>query len=329
VALDLNGDGRAELAVYRRESRVWFAIDSLDPFNQPGTILFQGERVGFLPVTFPTWMAGTTTGDLDGDRRADLTLFRPSTAEWLTITSTSRFTEQAIVKFGLPGDVPVPGDYLGFGREQRATYRPTDGSWRIAGSPFGPIVWGGMPDDRPVPADYDGDRRTDIAVWRESTGVWHVLLSSLGYTGGFAAALGEPGDIPVPAAYLGDRRAVIAVFRPSTGHWLVSGASFPDPYGVAGDIPVPGEYSFTATLSDRTDRASLAVFRPSTGRWHFTTATSELFGAAGDIPAPADFNGDGTLDLALFRPSSGMWFVSGMNTLQPGMPGDIPLPRIP
>jgi subtilisin-like proprotein convertase family protein/subtilisin family serine protease len=317
VGLDVTGDGRADLVIYRRNSATWFA---LDPVTGNGFFTNHGAP-GDLPAMLAPWLATTRMADMDGDRRADIAVFRPSTAAWITRRSSIGFTPPVTQTFGQAGDVPVPGDYFGIGWEQLATYRSSGGTWRIE---FGPtIAWGGAPDDRPVPGDYDGDRRTDIAVWRESEGVWYVLLSSLGWQAGVTVRWGVPGDIPVPADYNGDLVTDLAVFRPSTATWYVRGG-FVGVFGLPGDVPMPGDYNGDG-------RADAAVFRPADGTWDVNLAGFEsfAFGAGTDIPVAADFNGDGRTDVAVFRPSTATWYVRGLLTIQHGMTGDTPLPRRP
>src|SRR4029077_7336142 len=53
--------------------------------------------------------------DFDGDARADVTVFRPSTGAWLSRTSSTGYGSSTSVSWGLSTDVPVPGDYDGDG----------------------------------------------------------------------------------------------------------------------------------------------------------------------------------------------------------------------
>lgn len=74
------------------------------------------------------------------------------------------------IQFGLPGDIPVPGNYGG-GRTKMAVWRPETGEWLIEGQR---TVQLGLPSDIPVPGDYNGDGKTQRAVWRPSNGKWYI-----------------------------------------------------------------------------------------------------------------------------------------------------------
>jgi len=223
--------------------------------------------------------------DYDGNGKADLAVFRPSTGVWYVLGVRA-------LLYGAAGDIPVPADYNGDGRADIAVFRPSTGLWYVYGVGVRRYGAGG---DIPVPADYNGDGGADIAVFRPSTGLWYVY-------GVGVHRYGAAGDIPVPADYDGNRKADIAVFRPSTGVWYVYGVRVAR-YGALGDVPVPADYN-----GDR--RTDLAVFRPTTGLWYLLGLRVVPYGGAGDVPLARDYNGDSRSDLAIFHPSNGTWYLS-------------------
>ena len=271
-------------------------------------------------------------GDYDGDRAADLVLFRPGTGSWMTRLSSQNFATGTNTVFGLSTDKPLPGDYDGDGRLDLAVYRPSNGTWYLIYSSIGTVVqveWG-MGTDIPVPADYTGDGRTDLAVWRPSNGTWYIFDLSTGtYT---SRQWGHSTDVPLTGDYDGDGKADVVVFRPSSGNWYVFHSSTQThtvhQWGHSTDVPVPADYSGDG-------RTEIAVYRPSNGTWYVYDPSTSAYvlyqwGWSTDIPAPKDYDGDGRTDLAVWRPSSGTWFIffvatNTFRSVTHGASGDIPI----
>jgi FG-GAP-like repeat/FG-GAP repeat len=243
--------------------------------------------------------------DVDGDRRADPAVFRPSDGYWYTLPSTGGSPYQ---QWGLGGDRPVPGDYDGDGKTDLAVWRPSDGNWYIVKSSNGsPMIqgWGQM-GDLPLAGDYDGDRRNDFAVFRPAEGNWYIRQSS---GGAIQQGWGASGDKPVAGDYDGDGRTDIAVFRPSEGNWYIrrsSGGAIVQGWGVGGDTTAQGDY-------DGDGKTDIAVYRSSEGNWYIRRssggATVRNWGNSTDVPVPADYDGDGRADVAVWRGSEGTWYI--------------------
>jgi hypothetical protein len=94
--------------------------------------------------------------DFDGDRQADLTVYRSGT--WYILLSTIKALR----------------------------------STQLGGAP--PLRGAGCAGDIPQPTDYDGDRKADIAVFHTDTGQWFYQESTDGETK--APAWGMCGDRP-------------------------------------------------------------------------------------------------------------------------------------
>ena len=164
---DYDGDGRADVAVYREGvsgGQSFF-------FYRPSTM----AGVDFVPRQFGTAGDKAVAGDYDGDRRADVAVVRTlSGGQNQFIYLRSSDLGDRYVEWGLSGDVIVPGDYDADGRTDFCVVRTVGGQllWYIleadgGGTGTAAVNWG-LSGDVLTPGDYDGDGRADIAVWRPS-----------------------------------------------------------------------------------------------------------------------------------------------------------------
>lgn len=268
-------------------------------FDTIGANSNQGSAYVFTGIDRPTPF------DFDGDRRADISVFRPApSAIWYFLLSgTGSFSQLSL---GAAGDKLAPADFDGDKRADFAVFR--DGTWQLLQSSNNTYssVQFGTTGDLPLPGDFDGDGKADICVFRPANGTWYRLNSSDNQF--VALQFGQNGDVPLVANFDGDPKSDIALYRPSTGLWAWQKSSDGQiqyaQLGQSGDIAVPEDY-------DGDGKTDVAIFRPNGGNWQLLNSgngqlTVTQFGQNGDLPVPTDYDGDGRADISVFR--AGIWY---------------------
>jgi len=262
---DVDGDGIRDLIVWRASTGTWYALTSSTAYNSASAIAKQwgSQSLGDVPLLT----------DMDGDGRADFTVWRGSTGTFYWLTSSSRYTVAGTKQWGSRslGDVPLAGDFDGDGRTDLAVWRGSTGTfyWLTSSSNYAYASavarqWGsGAAGDVPLVGDVDGDGRSDLLVWRAPTGIWFWLTSSSGYSytasGMRQWGAKSVGDVPLLTDFDNDRRADLTVWRPGIGtwFWLTAASGYSTTrsgslqWGALGDVPVVAA-TFRNTASSTT-----------------------------------------------------------------------------
>ncbi|MFG1608033.1 hypothetical protein [Actinoplanes sp. NPDC049265] len=197
-------------------------------------------------------------------------VFRPGANDWIFRGNGS------LADWGLPGDLPVAGDWDGDGVDEPGVFRPSEKRWYLHGG--GHVDNWGEPNDVPVAGDWDGDGRDEPGVFRPSEKRWYLLGS------GHVENWGEPGDQAVAGDWDGDGRDEPGVFRPSEKRWYLLGSGHVENWGEPGDQPVAGDWN-----GDGIDEPG--VRRPSTKQWYMRGVdTLNNWGEPGDLAVAGNWS---------------------------------------
>ncbi|MHB8861019.1 MAG: SdrD B-like domain-containing protein [Pirellulaceae bacterium] len=262
---------------------------------------------------------------------------------WIMPTGPDRATSNfAGLAFGLPGAVPISGDFNGDGICEVGLYH--EGQWYIDLNGNGrwdeEDLWAqlGNIEDLPVVGDWDGDGKDDIGIFGpEWPGDERAIVAEPGLPGPQNVfnrtepnANSTPKNLPPEPAEATEGLRLLK--RTAEGAPREDVIDHVFRYGINQDLPVAGDWNGDGIRS-------IGVFRAGTwfldidgdGR-HTHRDTVIKFGTDGDLPVVGDFNADGIDELGVFRDGTWHLDVNGNQELDAhdevfrlGQEGDIPV----
>jgi serine-aspartate repeat-containing protein C/D/E len=214
--------------------------------------------------------------------------------------------------FGMPGAVPVVGDFNGDGVDNVGIYYR--GHWLLDMNGNGrwdeEDLWVLLGDDQdlPVIGDWNGDGKGDVGIFGPAWAGDHRALqvaAGLPDLKNRTIPVNKPKNVPpdVENATCG-LRLLQATIR---GQIRADVIDHVFRYGGGAHVPVSGDFTGDGITN-------IGVFKD--GRWWLDTdgngRWSEgdlefIYGQAGDIPIVGDFNGDGLADVGVYR--AGLWIL--------------------
>ncbi|MFN0141485.1 MAG: FG-GAP repeat domain-containing protein [Pyrinomonadaceae bacterium] len=261
--------------------------------------------------------------DLNGDGKTDYTVTRSSGGLLTWFSSINGTGEVRGTQWGLLGDIAIPEDYDGDGKDDIAVWRPgaptvaafyiiqsSDSTVRIV--PFGQTG-----DDPALTGDWDGDGKADPAVYRNAAisqqSYFFFRASQNNPSGNITyGPWGTNGDQGVRGDFDGDDKQDGAIFRPSDNTWWILQSSNSQvsaiPFGLSSDTKLSADFD-----GDR--KTDIAIFRGGVW-WVRQSSNGQVrivnWGLAGDTPVPGDYDGDGSADFAVWR--NGIFYVQSAAT---------------
>jgi hypothetical protein len=199
--------------------------------------------------------------------------FDPATGLWYLLGAPGGGL-LAPFAYGLPGWVPVVGDWTGSGHAGIGVFDPSTGTWYLRnedspGPPDAGVFTYGLPGWVPVTGDWNGDGRTGIGVVDPSTETWYLRSSATpGLPDAGVFQYGLPGWIPVVGHWNGGPADGVGVVDPSTETWYLRGSATPGQpdvgvfvYGLPGWRPVVGDFGDSG-------RTGIGVLDEATATWY-------------------------------------------------------------
>ena len=206
--------------------------------------------------------------------------------------------------FGIPGDIPVTGNWEGNGTDRIGVFR--SGYWFLDLNGNG--VWDegvdaafsfGIPSDIPVTGTWTAGLADSVGVFRE--GAWHLDLNGnrTWDEADVSYYFGIPGDLPVTGDWDGSGITKIGVVRGGTWFLDLNGNGTWDEgvdgaysFGIPGDVPVTGDWNGSGITKIGVVRGGSTWFLDTNGngRWDDDTdQVSNGFGVPGDIPVSGNW----------------------------------------
>ncbi|NNL12130.1 MAG: hypothetical protein HKO82_00400, partial [Acidimicrobiia bacterium] len=195
-------------------------------------------------------------GDWDCDGVETPGMFRPSTG-FVYLTNGNPADNgvgvgEIFYYFGVPGDLPIAGDWDGDGCDSLGIYRNGKVFLRdkLSTGFANRAFFFGVPGDRPFAGDWDGDGIDTVGIYRNGTG--QIFYTNENPWTGIANTAndffyGVPSDEFIPGDWDGDGVETVGIYRPDETRFYLRNENSTGPadetftFGQTGWIPLGGD----------------------------------------------------------------------------------------
>jgi hypothetical protein len=202
ISGDWNGDGKADVGVYRTTP----------------TGAFWGFVVPGGSTTTLTWGGvndAPLVGDWDGNGTSEVGIRRLGTTAF---TERGTHGSTAVVsRVGNAGDTPITGDWDGDGKTEVGSYRAANRTFylRSAAGTYSTVVWGNA-GDRAVSGDWSRAGHDEIGVFDPATATWTMRVKRAHGYATRVVQFGRAWDLPVTGDWNNDGVTDLGTWTPST-----------------------------------------------------------------------------------------------------------------
>jgi hypothetical protein len=197
---------------------------------------------------------------------------------------------------GIPGDIPVSGDWNGSGTSKAGVFRPNyNGQWVLDWDGTGQnlrVYYFGGPGDLPVVGDWTGSGSTRIGIFHQGF-LWILDAAGHGTIDSSNTVFplgGIAGDIPLVGDWNGNRISKPGLFRQgflwildlNGDHQITNGDAVFGYGGYPGDVPIVGDWTGTGVTQIGIFRQGFLWVLDSNGDRQIDTG--DLIFAMGGIP---------------------------------------------
>lgn len=221
-----------------------------------------------ITQTFGSSAWKPVVGDWDGNGTSTLGTLVPDAAAFGSpgqslfrlSNSTSSSDPDLSIVFGVPGDIPLAGDWDGNGTDTIGVYRPSNSTFYLRNSNSAGaadlVIPFSTAGDSPLAGDWNGDGVDTIGIHNSANGTFYLRNTNTSGSPDVTVAFGGAGNKPVVGDWDGNGATTLGVFvaegsshgLPGQSLFLLvnSFSSTPDllvAYGLSGDKPLAGNWN--------------------------------------------------------------------------------------